>query len=104
MVAEPLGDVPDADRIRTKRLALDLRPGDRHGDWRSAFGSDRVRGDRRLRIGVAVDDEEETPFASLFGELGRQVLGVIGRQALGDRVGKAVDLLESGTDGDRRDY
>src|SRR5204863_3545817 len=104
MVAEPLGDVPDADAIRTKPVALDLRPGDRHGYWRPTAGADRIRRDRRLRVGVAVDVEEETALALLFGELGREVLGVGRRQTLGDGVGKAVDLLESRTNRNRSDH
>ena len=104
MVAEPFGNVPDADHIRSKPVALDLGPGDRHGNWGATLGPDRIRRDRRLRVGVSVDVEEETALALLFGELGGQVIRVRGCQPLGESIGKKMDLLESRTNGDGRDH
>src|SRR3989442_15821622 len=104
MTAEPLRDVPDAYRIRTKPVVFNLGPGDRHGNRSSALGSDSIWGDCRLRVGVSVDVEEEASLAFLLEELGGQVLGVGRRQALGDGIRKEVDLLETRTNGDRRDH
>ncbi len=104
MVAEPLRDIPDADAVRPQPITLDIGPGDRDGDWRSSTGSHSIWRDRRLRVGVAVDVEEEASFALLLGELGGQVIRVGSGQPLGDGIGEDVDLVKGGTNGDRRDH